>query len=146
MDLDSFFGLEEIVKELMLLSNYNEDDRLIIIFLHVIGAALFFVASVLTSPLKVLRPFFSWLGAIWLQQTIMAVIFIGLAFFITKGELTMSRTFFLYSALLLLTIVMHADLAKLMPESKMNKLTYKQDHYGRIDFSFHKRGEIPKNS
>lgn len=143
MDLDSFFGLEKIIKEVMILGNYSgpEDDGIFIVYIHVVTAALLFVIDVLTSPLKVLRPLFSWLGAIWLQLTFMAVFFIGLAFFISKGDLTISRVLYLYSALLILTIVMHADLSRLMPKGS---LAYGNDDIGRIDFSFRKKGKIPK--
>ena len=143
MDLDSFFGFEKTVRELIILLNYDGDLRLTIVILHVLGGAVFFVVSVLTSPFKLLRPLFSWLRAIWIQQTFMALIFVGLAFFITKGEMSMSRTFYLYLALFLLTMVMHADLSRLMPEKK--QLAQQQDYLGRIDFSFRIKGEIPRN-
>jgi len=146
MDLDSFFGFEKTVRELMILLNYGDEDlRLVIMILHVLGGAVFFVVNVLTSPFKLLRPLFSWLGAIWIQQTFMALIFVGLAFFITKGEMSMSRIFYLYLALLLLTVLIHADLSRLMPEKKKKQLAQQQDHRGRIDFSFRIKGEIPTN-
>jgi len=141
MDLDSFFGLEKIVNEILFLGNYDGDEALAIVFIHVIVGALFFLISILTSPLKVLRPVFSWMGVIWISQTIMAVIFIGLAFFITKGDLSMSRVFYLYCAILVITIIMHADTSRMMPKG-IDRYT---DNNGRIDLSFRKKGEIPEN-
>jgi len=71
----------------------------------------------------------------------MAVIFIGLAFFITKGGLSMSRVFYLYCAILVITIIMHADTSRMMPKG-IDRYT---DNNGRIDLSFRKKGEIPEN-
>lgn len=141
MDLDSFFGLEKIVSEILFLGNYDGDEALAIAFIHPIVGALFFLVSVLTSPLKVLRPVFSWLGYIWIGQTLMAVFFIGLAFFISKGDISMARTFYLYSAILMITIVMHVDTTRMMPKAMINVFA---DHSGSIDMSFLKKGKIPK--
>ena len=143
MDLDSFFGLEDIVKEILFLGNYDGHEALAIVFIHVFAAAVCFVIAVLTSPLKVLRPMFSWLGAIWIQLTLMAVFFIGLAFFITKGDISMARVFYLYSMLLALTIFMHYDSSRLMPKGLINMGS---NNNGRIDFSFREKGKIPKRS
>ena len=143
MDLDTFFGLEKIVKELLTLVNNDVPEGLVIGFIHIMIGALSFVVSVLTSPFKIFRPLFSWLGAIWIQQTIMTVFFIGLAFWITRGDISMGRSFYLYSALLVLTIFVHADLSRLLPKGVLSTI---KDHNGRIDFSFRTSGKIPKDS
>ncbi len=140
MDLDSFFGLEPIVREILLLGNYEGDEALAIVFIHGAIGALFFLVRVLLVPIKVLRPVFSWMGAILIQLTIMAAVFIGLAFFITKGDVSMGRTFYLYSTLLVLTIFMHFDSSRMLPKDMSNM---NSDDSGRIDFSFRKKGKIP---
>lgn len=143
MDLDTFFGLEKVVSDILLLRGYDGDESFAIAFIHPIMAALFFLVFFILSPFKVLRPVFSWLGYIWIGQTIMAVIFIGLAFFITKGDISMARTFYLYFATLVITIIMHIDTSRMTSSLLMKMST---DQHGRIDLSFRTKGKIPHDS